>query len=121
MRFDMICEANGIEQRLTKLSHPWSSEDQKTIRGIVLLRDGQVERMNRTIKDATFKRFHYDSMIRCERTSQTSSCVGDDSPPDCRLFPPHKKVSRVGSRPSTDSLLTNTSVRSGLQSRTDSS
>ena len=47
MRFDMICEANGIEHRLTKPNHPWTK--------------GQVERMNRTIKDATVKRFHYDS------------------------------------------------------------
>jgi transposase InsO family protein len=45
-RFDMICEANGIEHRLTKPSHPWTN--------------GQVERMNRTIKDATTKRYHYD-------------------------------------------------------------
>ena len=29
--------------------------------GIVFLNGGQVERMNRTIKDATVKRFHYDS------------------------------------------------------------
>ncbi|BCI65888.1 hypothetical protein AAJCM20276_05120 [Acetobacter aceti] len=47
MRFDMICEANGIEYRLTKPIHPWTN--------------GQVERMNRTIKEATVKRFHYDS------------------------------------------------------------
>ena len=47
MRFDMICEANGIEHRLTKPNHPWTN--------------GQVERMNRTIKNATVKRFHYDS------------------------------------------------------------
>ena len=47
MRFDMICEANGIEHRLTKPNHPWTN--------------GQVERMNRAIKDATVKRFHYDS------------------------------------------------------------
>uniref|UniRef100_A4WY84 Integrase catalytic domain-containing protein n=1 Tax=Cereibacter sphaeroides (strain ATCC 17025 / ATH 2.4.3) TaxID=349102 RepID=A4WY84_CERS5 len=47
MRFDMICEANGIEHRLTKPNHPWTN--------------GQVERMNRTIKDATVKRFHYGS------------------------------------------------------------
>jgi len=47
MRFDMICEANGIEHRLTKPSLPWTN--------------GQVERMNRTIKDATVKRYHYDS------------------------------------------------------------
>ena len=42
MRFDMICEANGIEHRLTKPDHPWTN--------------GQVERMNRTVKDATVKR-----------------------------------------------------------------
>lgn len=46
MRFDMTCEANGIEHRLTKPNHPWTN--------------GQAERMNRTIKDATVKRFHYD-------------------------------------------------------------
>ena len=39
-------QANGIEHRLTKPNHPWTN--------------GQVERMNRTIKDATVKRFHYD-------------------------------------------------------------
>ena len=42
----MICEANGIAHRLTKPNHPWNN--------------GQVERMNRTIKEATVKRFHYD-------------------------------------------------------------
>ena len=47
MRFDMICEANEIEHRLTKPNHPWTN--------------GQVERMNRTIKEATVKRFHYES------------------------------------------------------------
>ena len=47
MRFDMICEANGIEHRLTKPNHPWTS--------------GQIERMDRTIKDATVKRFHYET------------------------------------------------------------
>ena len=30
-------------------------------RGIVSSRDGQVERMNRTTKEATLKRYHYDS------------------------------------------------------------
>lgn len=47
MRFDMICEAHYIEHRLTKPNHPWTN--------------GQVERMNRTIKEATVKRFHYES------------------------------------------------------------
>jgi hypothetical protein len=64
MRFDTICEANGIEHRLTKPNRPWSSEDRKPIRGIVFPRDGQVERMNRTIRDATVKRYHYDSNDR---------------------------------------------------------
>ncbi|RAK09897.1 integrase-like protein [Salipiger aestuarii] len=41
MRFDMICKANEIEHRLTKPNHPWTN--------------GQVERMNRTIKEATVK------------------------------------------------------------------
>jgi len=44
--FDMRCRENGIEHRLTKIKHPWTN--------------GQVERMNRTIKDATVKRYHYD-------------------------------------------------------------
>ncbi len=47
MRFDMICEANGFEHRLTKPNHPWTN--------------GQVKRMNGTIKDATVKRYHYCS------------------------------------------------------------
>jgi transposase InsO family protein len=52
-RFDMICEANEIEHRLTKPNHPWTN--------------GQVERMNRTIKDATTKRYHYDSHDQLQR------------------------------------------------------
>lgn len=45
--FDMRCRENGIEHCLTKIKHPWTN--------------GQVERMNRTIKEATVKRFHCDS------------------------------------------------------------
>ncbi len=44
--FGMRCQENGIEHRCTKVNHPWTN--------------GQVERMNRTIKDATVKRYHYD-------------------------------------------------------------
>lgn len=65
MRFDMICDANGIEHRLTKPNHPWTN--------------GQVERMNRTINQATVKRFDYDShdQLRSNRpvTPLTSSAV----------------------------------------------
>jgi transposase InsO family protein len=45
--FDRVCDEHNIEHRLTKVNHPWTN--------------GQVERMNRTIKDATVKRYHYDS------------------------------------------------------------
>jgi transposase InsO family protein len=50
--FDMRCNENGIEHRLTKIKHPWTN--------------GQVERMNRTIKEATVKRYHYDSHRQLE-------------------------------------------------------
>ncbi len=50
--FDMRCRANGIEHRLTKIKHPWTN--------------GQVERMNRTIKAATVKRYHYDNHRQLE-------------------------------------------------------
>jgi transposase InsO family protein len=50
--FDMRCEENGIEHRLTKIKHPWTN--------------GLVERMNRTIKEATVKRYHYDSHEQLE-------------------------------------------------------
>ena len=58
--FDRVCHEHHIEHRLTKAKHPWNREDQKTVRGSVFPRGGQVERMNRTIKDATVKRFHHD-------------------------------------------------------------
>lgn len=51
--FDMRCRENGIEHRLTKIKHPWTN--------------GQVERMNRTIKEATVKRYHYDRHEELER------------------------------------------------------
>ena len=56
MRFDMICEANGIEHRLTKPNHPWTN--------------GQVERMHRTIKDANVKCFHWDASRRLHGSLQ---------------------------------------------------
>jgi transposase InsO family protein len=45
--FHMRCRENGIEHPLTKIKYPWTN--------------GQVERMNRTIREATVKRYHYDS------------------------------------------------------------
>ena len=46
--FDRVCIEHDIEHRLTKPYHPWTN--------------GQAERMNRTIKDATVKLFHYDDL-----------------------------------------------------------
>jgi transposase len=54
--FDYACAKLDIEHRLTKPKHPWTN--------------GQVERMNRTIKDATVKRFHYDDHAQLRRHLQ---------------------------------------------------
>ncbi len=45
--FEYACAQNYIDHCLTKPRHPWTN--------------GQVERMNRTLKDATVKRFHYET------------------------------------------------------------
>jgi len=51
--FARVCRMNGIEHRLTKPNHPWTN--------------GQVERMNRTIKDATVNRYYYQSNEELQR------------------------------------------------------
>jgi transposase-like protein len=45
--FDRVCRESAIEHRLTKPNHPWTN--------------GQVERMNRTLKEATVRRYYYES------------------------------------------------------------
>jgi transposase-like protein len=45
--FDRICKENLIEHRLTKVKHPWTN--------------GQVERMNRTIQEATVNKYFYEN------------------------------------------------------------
>jgi transposase InsO family protein len=45
--FELACTQNEIDYRLTKPRHPWTN--------------GQIERMNRSIKEATVKRFHYET------------------------------------------------------------
>jgi transposase len=45
--FELACARNDIEHRTTKPKHPWTN--------------GQVERMNRTLKEATVKRYYYDT------------------------------------------------------------
>jgi transposase-like protein len=48
--FELACAQNDIDHRLTKPNHPWTN--------------GQVERMNRTIKEATVHRYYYDCYDR---------------------------------------------------------
>ena len=51
--FDRACREHQIAHRLTKIKHPWTN--------------GQVERMNRTIKDATVRRFYYHDHAQLEQ------------------------------------------------------
>jgi len=51
--FEYACARNDIDHRLTKPKHPWTN--------------GQVERMNRTIKDATVKRYFYETHAELRR------------------------------------------------------
>lgn len=51
--FDMRCRKNGIEHRLIKVRHPWTN--------------GQVDWMNRTIKDDSAKRYHYEDHAQPSR------------------------------------------------------
>src|SRR5918997_726811 len=46
--FDRVCLEHAITHKLTKPYHPWTN--------------GQAERMNRTVKDAPVKVFHYESL-----------------------------------------------------------
>ena len=46
-KFDQICTQHLIEHRLTLVRHPWTN--------------GQVERMNRTLKENTVKKYHYST------------------------------------------------------------
>jgi transposase InsO family protein len=48
--FELACAQNDIDHRLTKPNHPWTN--------------GQVERMNRNIKEATVRRYYYESHER---------------------------------------------------------
>ena len=51
--FDIVCKKHAIKHKLTKFRHPWTN--------------GQVERTNRTIKDATVKTYHYDNLEQLQQ------------------------------------------------------
>jgi len=85
---DRICREHGVEQRLTKPAHPWTN--------------GQVERLNRTIKEATVQRFHYQTTDELNEHLQV-----------CWLAYNHAK--RL--KPCAGLLHTNSSVRSGNRTR----
>lgn len=57
--FDRVCREHQIEHRLTRIKHPLSAIAGNRLPGNAWT-NGQVERMNRTIKQATVKRFHYN-------------------------------------------------------------
>ena len=90
--FGMRCRENRIEHRFTRINHPWTN--------------GQVERMNRTIKEATVQRYHYDSHTQLER--HLNDFV------DAYNFGRRLKTLKV-------SPLTSSSAKPGLLSQNDSS
>ena len=49
----MRCREHNIEHRFTKINHPWTN--------------GKVERMNRTIKEATAKRYHSETHNKLQK------------------------------------------------------
>lgn len=89
--FDHTCRQHGIEHRLTKPNHPWTN--------------GQVERMNRTLKEATVQRYYYETHEQLRRHLVDFVMAYNFA---------------VGSRPSWASPPTNTSLRPGPKSLIDS-
>jgi len=55
--FDRVCMAHDIDHRRTKIKHPWTN--------------GQVERMNRTLKEATVKKYYYQTHEHLKTHMQT--------------------------------------------------
>ena len=59
--FGRVCNENAIVHKLTKPYHPWTN--------------GQAERMNRTIKEATIKAFHYPDLESLKEHVLTFVCA----------------------------------------------
>ena len=90
--FEYACAHNDIDHRMTKTKHPWTN--------------GQVERMNRTIKDATVKRYFYET--------HDQLCIHLRDFVDAYNF-----AKRLNIRPSEAAPLTSSSAKTGLPSRRD--
>jgi transposase InsO family protein len=73
--FGRICREQGIEHR--KPNHPWTN--------------GQVERMNRTLKEATVRRYHYET--------HRQSLGRPAQPIQIRSNPPHFGTEHLGQPP----------------------
>ena len=59
--FDRVCRQHGIEHCLTKINHSWTN--------------GQVERVNRTIKEAIVHRYYYDNHKQLQQHLDTFLCA----------------------------------------------
>jgi len=83
--FESACARNDIDHRLTKPRHPWTN--------------GQVERMSRTIKDATVKRYHYDShaQLRAHLTDFVSAYNFARRLKTLRGLTPYEAICKAGS------------------------
>jgi IS30 family transposase len=90
--FELVCAQNDIDHRLTKPNHPWTN--------------GQVERMNRTLKRPP------SGATTATATTSYALISRPSSTPT---------TSPSASRPSTASLPSSTSANAGQNSRTDSS
>lgn len=55
--FGRVCDEHGIEHRFTRPAHPWTN--------------GQLERMNRPLKEATLQRYHYQTTAELNEHLQT--------------------------------------------------
>ena len=72
--FELACARHDIDHRLTKPNHPWAN--------------GQVERMNRTIKEATVRTYHYENHAQLREPSSTLTT----SPSDSKRYPASRLI-----------------------------
>ena len=76
--FDRICREYGVEHRLTNPAHLWTNSP--------------VERRNRTIKEATVQRFHYQTRQEFNEHLRTFLLAQNHAKQLKTLPPPHEFV-----------------------------